>query len=63
MHGSTSRQYLIDNDDDDDDDHDDDDNDNDDNDDEDDKDDNICKSVNFKVRTSKFCLEIHLDKI
>ena len=37
--------------------------DDDDNDDEDDKDDYICKSVNFKVRTSKFCMEIDLDNI
>ena len=28
-----------------------------------DKDDYICKSVNFKVRTSKFCMEIDLDNI
>ena len=42
---------------------DDDDNDADDNDDEDDKDDYICKSVNFKVSTSKFCIEIDLDNI
>ena len=40
----------------------DDDNDDDDGDD-DDKDAFICKSVNFKVRTSKFCMEIDLDNI
>ena len=35
-------------------------------DDDDDNDDNdayICKSVNFKVRTSRFCMEIDLDNI
>ena len=31
--------------------------------DDDDKDAYICKSVNFKVRTSKFCMEIDLDNI
>ena len=31
--------------------------------DDDDKDAFICKSVNFKVRTSKFCMEIDLDNI
>ena len=35
----------------------------DDDDDDDDKDDYICKSVNFKVSTSKFCMEIDLDNI
>ena len=35
----------------------------DDDDDDDDKDAFISKSVNFKVRTSKFCMEIDLDNI
>ena len=39
------------------------DDDNDEDDDNVDKDDYICKSVNFKVRTSKFCMEIDLDNI
>ena len=39
------------------------DDDNDEDDDNVDKDDYICKSVNFKVRTSKFCFEIDLDNI
>ena len=51
MHGSRSRLYLKVNDDDDDDN-------NDDDDDNDDKDDNSCKSVNFKVRTYRFCMEV-----
>ena len=59
MHWSKSRYYLIDNDDDDDD-NDVDDNDNDDN---DDKDDYSHNSVNFKVRTSRFCMELDLDNI
>ena len=42
---------------------DDDDDDDDGDDDDDDKDAFICKSVNFKVRTSKFCMEIDLDNI
>ena len=37
--------------------------DDDDDEDDDDKDAYICKSVNFKVRTSKFCMEIDLDNI
>ena len=45
------------------DDDDDDDDDDDGDDDDDDKDAFICKSVNFKVRTSKFCMEIDLDNI
>ena len=61
MHGSRSRLYLIENDDDDDDD--DNDDDDDDNDDIDDKDDYSCNSVNFKVRTSRFCMDIDLDNI
>ena len=40
-----------------------DDDDDDEDDDDDDKDDYICKSVNFKVRISKFCMEIDLDNI
>ena len=48
---------------DDDDDGDNDDDDDDDDGDDDDKDAFICKSVNFKVRTSKFCMEIDLDNI
>ena len=40
-----------------------DDDDDDDDGDDDDKDAFICKSVNFKVRTSKFCMEIDLDNI
>ena len=51
MHGSRSRLYLIENDDDDDDD------------DNDDKDDYSCKSVNFKVRTCRVCIEIDLYNI
>ena len=35
----------------------------DDDDDNDDKDDYRCNSVNFKVRTSRFCMEIDLDNI
>ena len=58
MHGSISRLYLIENDEDDDDN--DDDNDDDDN---DDKDDHSHNSVNFKVRTSRFCMEVDLDYI
>ena len=54
MHGSRSRLYLIENDDDDDD------NDDDDDDDNDDKDDYSCNSVNFKVRSCRFCKEIDL---
>ena len=57
MHGSRSREFLLDNDDDDDN------NDDDDNDDIDDKDDYSCNSVNFKVRTSIFCMYIDLDNI
>ena len=41
----------------------DDDDDDDDDGDDDDKDAFICKSVNFKVRTSKVCMEIDLDNI
>ena len=42
----------------------DDDNDNDDdNDDDDDKDNYSCNSVNSKVMTSKFCMELDLDNI
>ena len=52
MHGSRSRLYLIENDDDDDN-----------NDDDDDKDDYSWNSVNFKVRTCRFCMEIDLDNI
>ena len=37
------------------------DNDNDDDDDNDDIDDYSCNSVNFKVRTSRFCMEIDLS--
>ena len=49
MHGSGSREeYLID-----DDDYDEDKNDN---------DDFSCNSVNFQVRTSRFCKEVDLDK-
>ena len=50
MHGSKFRLYLIENDDDGDD--------NDDN-----NDDYSCKSVNFKVMTSRFCMEVDLDYI
>ena len=57
MHGSRSRLYLIEDYDDDDD------NDDENDDDDDDKDDYICKSVNFKVRTSRFCMEVDLDYI
>ena len=53
MHGSRSRWYLLDNVDDDYDNHDDDDN--------DDKEDYSCNSLNFKVRTSTFCMELDLD--
>ena len=35
----------------------------DDDDDNDDKDDYSCNSVNFKVRTSRFCMELDLDNI
>ena len=54
MHGSRSRQYLIDNDDGDDnlDDHD-----------NDDKDDYSCNSINFKVKTSRLCMEFDLSNI
>ena len=52
MHESGSREYLIHNGDDDDE------NDNDD----DDNDDYSCNSVNFQVRTSRFCKEVDLDK-
>ena len=55
MHGSRSRWYLLDNVDDDDD------NDDDDDDDNDDKEDYSCNSVNFKVRTSTFYMELDLD--
>ena len=55
MHGSRSRLYLIENDDDDDNIDDDDDN--------DDKDDYSCNSVNFKVRTSRFCMELDINDI
>ena len=52
MHESGSREYLIHNGDDDGE------NDNDD----DDNDDYSCNSVNFQVRTSRFCKEVDLDK-
>ena len=39
------------------------DDDNDDNGDNDDKDDYSCNSVNFKGRTSRFCIELDLDNI
>ena len=42
---------------------DDDDDDNNHDDDDDDNDDYSCKSVNFKVRTSRFCMEVDLDYI
>ena len=59
MNETISKKYLIDNDDDDDDD-----NDNDDDDDnKDDKDHYSCNSVNFQMRTSKFCMEVYLDNI
>ena len=47
MHESGSREYLIHNGDDDD---------------ENDNDDYSCNSVNFQVRTSRFCKEVDLDK-
>ena len=50
MHGSRSRLYVIENDEDDDN-----------NDDDDDNDHYSCYSVNFKVRTSRFCMEIELS--
>ena len=56
MHGSISRLYLKENDDDGDD------NDADDND-KDDKDDYSWNSVNFKIRTCRFCMEIDLYNI
>ena len=59
MHGSRSRWYPIDNVDDDDDK----DNDDDDNDDYDDKEDYSCNLVNFKVRTSRFCMELDINDI
>ena len=60
MHESGSREYLIHNGDyDDDNDNDDDDNDVND----DDDDDYSCNSVNFQVRTSRVCKEVHLDNI
>ena len=46
MHESGSREYLIHNGDDDD---------------ENDNDDYSCNSVNFQVRTSRFCKEVDLD--
>ena len=56
MHGSRSTLYLqYDFDKDDNIDNDDDDN--------DDKDDYSCNSVNFKVRTSRFCMELVLNNI
>ena len=55
MHGNRARWYLLDNVDDDDDD--------DDNYDNDDKEDFSCNSVNFKVRTSTFYMELDLDYI
>ena len=58
MHGNRDRYCLIENDDDDDDN--DDENDDDDN---DYKDDYSYKSVNLKVRTSRFCMEVDLDYI
>ena len=61
MHGSKSREYILDNDGDDDDN--DDDNDDDDNDDNDDDGDYSCNSVNFQARTSKFCMKVDLDNI
>ena len=51
---------ILPRDDDDDDDNDDDDDDNDVNDDDDDY---SCNSVNFQVRTSRVCKEVHLDNI
>ena len=54
MHGSRSGLYLIENDDD---------NDDNDDDDNDDEDDYRCKSVNFKVSTSRFFMEVELDYI
>ena len=59
MHRSISRLYLIENDEDDDDNVDDDDDD----DDDDDKDEYSWNSVNFKVRTCRFYMEIDLDNI
>ena len=56
MHGNRSRKELLDNADDD---HDNDD----DNDVNDDDDDYSCNSVNFQVRTSRVCMEVHLDNI
>ena len=61
MQGIRSRWYLIENDDDYDDN--DDDDDNVDDDDDDDNDHYSCNSVNFKVRASRFCMEIDLDNI
>ena len=62
MHGSRSRKFLIDNEEDDDDDYynaaaDDD------NDYNDDNDDYSYNSVNFQVRTSRFCMELDLENI
>ena len=39
------------------------DDDDDDNDDNDDNDDHSCNSVNFHVRTSRFCMRLYLNKI
>ena len=52
MHETIFNEYLINNDDFDNDD---------DDDDEDDKDHYSCNSVNFQMRTSKFCMEVYLD--
>jgi len=57
LHGSRSRLYLIENDDGDDD------NDDDDDDDNDDKDDYNWNSLNFKVKTCRFFMEIDQDNI
>ena len=55
MYGSRSRLYLIENDDDDDD--------NDDDNHDNDKDDYSWNSVNFKVRTCRFWMEIEIDNV
>ena len=51
MHGIRAKLYQKENDDDDDDD------------DNDNKDDYSCNSVNFQVRTSRFCMEVDQDNI
>ena len=68
MHVNRTKRNIQDddddNDDDGDDDYDDDDNDDDNyDDDNDDKDDYNCNWVNFKGRTSKFCMELDIDNI